>query len=333
MAVTIYIVKRLLISLLLLLVVSFLIYGGVRSTVDPTARLSASKDPQAKIREKQRLGLDKPLLVQYKNWLSGVVKGDFGKGDVDRVPVMDKISAGFFKSLELAFWGAIFAIILGISFGVISAIRRNKPADYLLSAFSYVGIAVPVFAFAYILMNIFAIWLPHKFGQSQPWFYTSGLVDNSYGRAADGLWNFESIKEYFRHMIMPIMTLTIQLIAGWSRYQRGEMIESLQSDYIRTAHAKGMSRRRVYFRHAFRNSEIPMVNVISLDIAFLLQGLVITETIFTIPGMGSVFVRAFQLGDATTLCAWVLVTAVIVILANLFADLMLPIIDPRIRTR
>lgn len=134
-------------------------------------------------------------------------------------------------------------------------------------------------------------------------------------------------------MAMPVIVLSIQLVASWSRYQRASMVEALQSDYIRTAHSKGMSKFRVYFRHAFRNSQLPMITVIALDVGLLFQGLIYTEVIFSMPGMGRVFLKAIDLGDATTITGWLLVTATFVIIANLCADLLLPVIDPRIRTR
>lgn len=333
MGVLLYVLKRLGISLILLLIASFFVYAGVRVTVDPTAGKSLSKDKEAREREIQRLGLDKPLIEQYKVWISGAIRGDLGKGDRDGELVTTKLKRGFEKTFELAIWGALVAGCFGITFGVIAAIRRNHPIDYALSAYSYLGVAIPTFAFAYVLINLFSLWLPELFGSNEPWLFTTGNVQASFGRSVDGLWTFESIVDYLRHMLMPVMVLSIQLIASWSRYQRASMIESLQSDYIRTAQAKGMSKFRVYSRHALRNSQVPMVTVIALDIGLLFQGLVITEFVFSISGMGAVFVNALNLGDATTLVGWTMVTAFIVIIANLMADLLLPVVDPRIRTQ
>ncbi len=333
MGVFLYVLRRLGISILLLILASFLVYAGVRATVDPTAGFANAKDKELRIRERERLGLDRPLITQYKEWATGVMSGDLGKGDRDQELVSAKLKRGFTNTIDLIVWGSLLAGCLGISFGLIAAIRRNKPADYTLSAFSYFGIAIPTFAFAYVLLNLFSLWLPHFFGQKTPWLSTIGTTDGSFGQSATGGWSWSSIVDYFRHMAMPVMVLSIQLIASWSRYQRASMIEALQSDYIRTAHAKGMSKRRVYFRHGLRNAEVPMVTVIALDIGLLFSGLIITEYVFSIPGMGSIFLKALDNGDATTIAGWTILTAFFVIIANFIADLLLPVIDPRIRTQ
>lgn len=333
MGMAIYILKRLSISLLMLLVASFIVFAGVRSTVDPTASVRLSNDSANAVKAiEEKLHLNEPIYKQYWYWISGVVQGDLGVGDRDGEEVTTKLKRGMSGTFELALWGGLLAGCLGITFGVVAAIRRNHPIDYALSGLSILGIAIPTFWFAYILMEIFSIKLPELFGTG-PWFYVNGNADGSFGRDASGIWSMESIVEYIKHMAMPVMVLAIQLLSSWSRYQRSSMIESLQSDYIRTAHAKGMSKFRVYFRHAFRNAQLPMVTVIALDLGALVQGLVITEFVFAISGMGRVFTRAFDNGDATTLAGWTLVVAAFVIIGNLVADLLLPVIDPRIRTK
>lgn len=334
MGVFLYIAKRLGIAFVLLVISSFIVFAGVRTTIDPTAGLAASKDPTARAQLREKLGLDRPLIEQYLDWASGAVRGDLGVGDRDGEEVTTKLARGLSQTVELIFWGALLAGCLGITFGIVAAIKRNHFIDYALSGFSYFGIAIPVFAFAYVLMNLFAFYIPIKWlGQDGPWLYTSGISDGKWGQDASGMWSFTSIFEYFRHMAMPVIVLSIQLVASWSRYQRASMVEALQSDYIRTAHSKGMSKFRVYFRHAFRNSQLPMITVIALDVGLLFQGLIYTEVIFSMPGMGRVFLKAIDLGDATTITGWLLVTATFVIIANLCADLLLPVIDPRIRTR
>lgn len=333
MGVLLYVAKRIGISIVLLVISSFLVFAGVRATVDPTAGFAFAKDPTLRNREIERLGLKDPIITQYRKWITNAVHGDLGRGDRDKELVTTKLKRSFNKTLDLAIWGALLAGVLGISFGVIAAIRRNHPIDYALSGFSYIGIAIPTFAFAYIMLNLFSLWLPHLFGSSEPWFFTTGNTDGRFGQTASGVWTPESISLYARHLAMPVMTLAIQLIASWSRYQRASMIEALQSDYIRTAKAKGMSKFRVYFRHGMRNSEVPMATVIALDIGFLFSGLFVTEKIFSISGMGTLFLTSLRNGDATTIAGWTLVTSVFVIAANLFADLILPIIDPRIRTQ
>jgi peptide/nickel transport system permease protein len=183
------------------------------------------------------------------------------------------------------------------------------------------------------MMELFTDVLPHLFGSGNPIFFINGNVAGHFGQGANGAWSWDSIVDYFRHLTMPILALSVQLIADWSRYQRSTMVEALQGDYMRTAISKGMSRKRAYFRHGLRNATLPMVSVFALDIGLLFSGFVITETVFSIHGMGLVFVSALQEGDATLLLAWTMLTALAIILFNLLADLILPIVDPRVRTQ
>lgn len=328
-----YIVKRLAISIVLLFITSFLVYAGIRSTVDPTARLSQSRNPQARIDLKEKLHLDEPLVTQYKRWVGNAMQGDLGVSDTDQEAVSAKLKRSLLITIELLLWGVIIAGLLGISLGIIAAIRRNTPIDYGIQTYSSLGIAQPPFLFAFVLIAFFTVLIPQWFGLNNPIFYIIGNPDGHFGQNAQGVWTSSSIVEYIRHLAMPVGTLSIQLIATWSRYQRASMIESLQSDFIRTAKAKGASRFRVNFHHAFRNSELPMVNVIALDVGALFGGLIITEKIFNINGMGALFLQSLNRGDATTLVSWTMLTATAIIIFNLIADLILPFVDPRIRTQ
>ncbi len=328
-----YIVKRIAISIVLLFITSFLVYAGIRSTVDPTARLAQNRNPQARIDLKEKLHLDEPLVTQYKRWVGNAIKGDLGVSDTDQEAVTAKLKRSLLITTELLLWGVIIAGLLGITLGVIAAIKRNTPIDYGIQTYSSMGIAQPPFLFAFVLMAFFAILIPRWIGLEDPIFYIIGNPEGHFGQDAQGAWTTSSIIEYARRLAMPVGTLSIQLIASWSRYQRASMIESLQSDFIRTAKAKGASRPRVYFRHALRNAELPMVNVIALDIGALFGGLIVTEKIFNINGMGSLFLRSLSRGDATTLVSWTILTAAAIIICNLIADLILPFVDPRIRTQ
>ncbi len=321
------------IAVLLLLITSFIVFVGVRISVDPTSDLQLSRDKTAQEREIKRLGLDRPLTTQYLDWLTSALQGDLGRGDRDGELVTTKLSRSFSKTFELIIWAVIFSLCLGITFGVVSAINRNNPIDYAISGLSYLGIAIPVFAFAYVLINLFGNVLPSAFGSDSPWLYSSASTQGSFGRDAQGFWSIESVVDYIRHMALPITVVSIQLIASWSRYQRATMIEALNSGYVRTAVAKGSSKTRAYFKHALKNTQVPMLTIIALDASFLFQGVIYTEFIFNIPGMGTMFLNALDAGDATTLVGWTVVTAAIVILVNLLVDLLVPLIDPRVRSR
>lgn len=342
MSTLIFLSKRALISFLLLFIASFIVFAGIRATTDPTARLAFSKDPQAVLREKARLHLDEPIIKQYTRWSSNIfnAKSEFpfidinlGVGDIDSEQVTTKLSRGMTNTFELILWGIIFAALIGITFGVVAAINKNNFADFTLSGLSFLGAALPTFFFAYMLIDLFTVYLPEWLGRpDSPLLKIDSNLAGHFGRADNGSFTLDSFIEYCKNLAMPIMVLAIQLISTWSRYQRSSMIEALQSDYNRTALAKGMSKWRVYFRHAFRNAQLPMITIIALDFGTLTGGLIVTEFIFQLQGMGAVFVKAITFGDATTMTGFTMLVAVFVIGANLLADIIYTIVDPRIRT-
>ena len=314
--------KRALISLLLLVIASFVVFAGIRASVDPTARLRTSKDQNAVPREKIRLHLNENIFKQYGRWVGELKSFNLGKGDIDRELVTTKLSRGIKNTFELVIWGMIVAGLLGA--------------------------ALPTFFFGYVLIDIFTTYLPDLFTNHLPHFLSSisnifgspgnarfkidSNIGGHFGRASDGSFTLDSFITYIRNLTMPVMVLAIQLISTWSRYQRSSMIEALQSDYNRTALAKGMSKKRVYMKHAFRNAQLPMITIIALDLGALMGGLIVTEFIFSLKGMGFVFINALSAGDATTLTGWTMLVALFVVSANFFADLLYTVIDPRIRT-
>ena len=343
-----FLLKRALISSLLLAIASLVVFAGIRASVDPTARLRTSKDQNAVPREKIRLHLNENIFKQYGRWVGELKSFNLGKGDIDRELVTTKLSRGIKNTFELVIWGMIVAGLLGIAFGVIAAINRNNFWDFTFSGFSFLGAALPTFFFGYVLIDIFTTYLPDLFTNHLPHFLSSisnifgspgnarfkidSNIGGHFGRASDGSFTLDSFITYIRNLTMPVMVLAIQLISTWSRYQRSSMIEALQSDYNRTALAKGMSKKRVYMKHAFRNAQLPMITIIALDLGALMGGLIVTEFIFSLKGMGFVFINALSAGDATTLTGWTMLVALFVVSANFFADLLYTVIDPRIRT-
>jgi peptide/nickel transport system permease protein len=201
-------------------------------------------------------------------------------------------------------------------------VKQYSIGDYLFTGLSYLGIALPPFWFALIAIKFTAVWPKTHWDLDSPPLYFVGL--HSSGKS--GI-NFD----YIRHLALPVLTLTVQSVAVWSRFQRAAMLDVLGADYIRTARAKGLSRRRVIWKHALRNALLPLVSQTAVDAAALFGGLIITESIFSIPGMGRLFLAALQTGDAYVLLAWMLVGAVFVILFNLLADIVYGFLDPRIR--
>jgi peptide/nickel transport system permease protein len=318
----IYVLRRALYSLPVLLIATFLVFCMVSATFDPTAKLAASRDAAAaRQRMQEELGLDRPLLVQYGSWLGDAASGDFGKSYRTRGDVVKEVRPAFWNTFQLIIWGILLSVSISLFVGVYSATRQYSLSDYLLTGLAFVGIAMPPFWFGLIAYD-FAAKFADWFNNGEPVLYGLGL--HSAGESGIN-W------DYFLHLILPVATLTIQIIASWSRYERASMLEVLSSDYIRTARAKGVSRRSVVFKHALRNALIPFITIMALDIGALFGGLVVTEQIFSIPGMGRLFVQALVSGDAPIVLAWLLLSAIFIILFNLVADLAYSALDPRIR--
>ena len=309
-----YSLRRVAYSVPVLLIASFLLFAFVRTTFDPTARLAASRDPQARIREQHRLGLDDPLVTQYGRWLKGAVHGDFGHSEITRESVTKSIDRAMGNTLQLIVIGAVVSCVIALGIGIYSAVRQYSVLDYTFTGLSYIGIAMPPFWFGLIAIEFFAV--------QHHWLLSLGLhTGDSSGFNLD----------YLKHLPLPIATLCVQIVASWSRYERASMLDALNADYVRTAKAKGLPPSRVVLKHALRNALIPFVTVVALDFGALFGGLTITESIFSIGGMGRLFFDALQQGDAYILEAWMLVAAVIIIFFNLVADLLYGVLDPRIK--
>ena len=309
-----YSIRRFAYSVPVLLIASFLLFAFVRTTFDPTARLAGSRDPQVRIREQHRLGLDDPLVTQYGRWFKGAIHGDFGNSEISRENVTHIIRRGMTNTLQLILIGAFVSCVLALAVGVYSATRQYSTLDYVFTGLSYIGIAMPPFWFGLIAIEFFAV--------QHHWLLSVGLhTGDSTGFDLD----------YLKHLPLPIATLCVQIVASWSRYQRASMLDTLGADYVRTARAKGVRRRTVIFKHALRNALIPFVTVVALDFGALFGGLIITENIFSIGGMGRLFFNAILVGDVYVVQAWMIVVAVMIIFFNLLADLLYGVLDPRIR--
>jgi len=318
-----YILRRILYSIPVLIVASFFVFWGVRTTYDPTAKYRTSKDAARVIAEKKKeLGLDRSIFAQWWSWFTNFLHGDLGISYRTNDPVSSMIRKAVWPSLQLMFWGTIFALAIAIGVGVYSSVKQYSAGDYAFTGLSYVGIAMPPFLFGLLAIALLVTLPVEKFHLSQPIFYSVGL--HSEGQSGFNL-------DYLRHIALPVLTLTVQSVAVWSRFQRASMLDVLNADYVRTSRAKGVPERNVIFRHAFRNALIPLVTVVALDSAFLVGGLVVTEQIFSISGMGRLFLDALTGGDAPVLLGWFVVVAIFVIVFNLIADVAYGVLDPRIR--
>ncbi len=315
-----YIIRRLLQAIPLLLLVSIFMFllihaipGGPEQVI-----FNAHLTPEGRAALRARFGLDDPLPIQYLKWLRNIVTGDFGSSFATNQPVTQIISERFPNTLELFSLALGLALIFAILLGVISAIRQNTFTDYTLTTISYFGIAMPAFLLGIFLQDIFAIQL-HLLPVSGT--STPGYSFDPFNTFLDG----------FLHLILPVLTLSILFIAGWSRYMRSSMIDVVKQDYIRTARAKGVNTSSILTRHALRNAVIPLITVVAIDFGSVAGGAVLTEGIFAWPGMGSLFLDSLDKRDFPVLLAILILSAILVISFNLIADILYAVMDPRIR--
>jgi peptide/nickel transport system permease protein len=342
-----FVVRRMAYSIPVLLIASVLVFFFVHETSDPLLRYRQSRDLTAVARQGLRLGIFEqpcknfvtpganpqpvetctkaPVTKQYTYWLSHFVRGQMGQSFITNDAVSTEIRLALWNTIQLIIWGVLISAILAVLIGVYSAVRQYSVLDYVFTGASFAGLSMPPFWFGLIAIDLFSYRLQHWLHLSSAPLYSIGL----HGVHSAGFFN--GGLDYARHLALPVMTLTIQIVASWSRYQRSSMLDVMSSDYIRTAKAKGLSGRKVIFKHALRNALIPLVTVMALDIGLLFGGLIVTEQIFSIPGMGKLFVDSLTNGDTNVLLPWLMVTAVFVILFNLLADVLYGALDPRIR--
>ena len=270
-------------------------------------------------------GLNDPLPIQYMNWLGRMMMGDFGQSLITRTPVSDQILVRIPATLQLAFGALVLGLIISIPLGVAAAVYRDRLIDRISLVVASFSISVPNFWIALMMIVLFSVVLG--------WLPTSGRPDiplsESFLRLFTG--NVQPLWEWFRHGIMPVTALSLTIIAPLVRITRYSMLEILSADYIRTARAKGLGGRAILQRHALRNAMIPIVTMIGLQMAFLLSGSVLIETIFRWPGLGRLAYEAIRRQDYPTVQATILVVAVMFSFLNLFVDLLYAYIDPRIR--
>lgn len=303
-----YLARRLIQSAFILLGVSLvtfiLLYVLPADPVRQIAGRSATAETVANIR--MQLGLDQPFFVQYWRYLSGILQGDFGRSYLQKTEVAELIAARLPASLLLMVAAIACELALGITLGVVAALTRGRLVDQVLMISSFVTVSAPQFVVSLLLLYVFAVKLS--------WFPIGG-----YGTSA--------------HLVLPALTLGI-LGSGWySRMMRSSMIDVLRADYIRTARAKGLGRGRIIMRHALPNAILPIIAMIGIDIGIFMGGIVIVESVFGWPGIGQLAWQAIQRVDIPIIMGVTLISACAIVLGNLLADLITPLIDPRIRLR
>lgn len=309
-------ISRFLQMLLVLLLVSFAAYNLMGLMPGDPIDLMAQHDPNITAEDIARLkaqqGLDKPVYVRYFVWLGGTLQGELGYSRMFSQPAIDVMWAATKNTLILVGSGTLLSIAIALPLGIVCAVKQNKFTDYLISGFTYLFLSTPAAWLALMLIMLFAVIYP---------IFPAGGTGE-----ADGVQGLEKV----RYMVLPILSLTLLSIASISRFMRSSMLEVFRQDYVRTAKAKGASSMRVLFKHCIKNGMLPMITVLAMDVAALMSGAVLTETIFSWPGIGKLTVDAINGNDynVAMLCFMFATSAILVM--NFVADILYSKVDPRI---
>ncbi|SEG81586.1 ABC transporter permease [Bosea lathyri] len=310
-----FLIRRLMQAVLLLFIVSMIGFAILHlAPGGPLSQFAASGEmTQADLdRIAEQLGLNRPLPVQYLEWLWRMLRGDWGVSYRDQQPVLKIVTSHIGATMELMLTSTLLAMFLGAWIGILGAIKRYSLFDSLATIGAMIALSIPTFWFGLVIIYVFSVglgWLPS--GNR----YTVG----------DG-----SFLNQLHHLIGPCIVLALVSTAVWSRYMRSSMLEVINQDYVRTARAKGLSERYILLRHALRNALLPMITITGLHVPTLLSGALVTETVFTWPGMGRLFLDSISYRDYPTIMGILMLTAVLVLLGSLIADLLYGLADPRI---
>lgn len=313
-----FILKKIALMIPMLLVVSLIVFLGLRATgVDPITYM-VSMEVQAQSPElveelRESLGLNDPLLVQYVRWLGDLVRGDLGYS-FEGQKISDIIAVRLPYTLELSGYALLFSSIIGIAIGIISAIRQNGVVDYIGRIFAVLGQAVPQFLVGILLIQLFSI----KLG----WFPSANRVDPNATNA---------FVDAFLHLFLPVLTLTIGMVAVLMRYARNTMLDVLNSDYIKTARSKGIPEWKVYMKHGFRNAMKPVLIILMFRIPGLIGGSVVIETVFSYPGIGLTMTNSIVSNDYPTVMVITLIIAAVMLVCSFMVDVLNALLDPRVR--
>ena len=313
-----FILKKLALMIPMLLLISIIVFFGLQATgIDPInfmvspETLSANAGNIDALRES--LGLNDPLIVQYFRWLGNCLTGDLGYS-FSGTPIADTIAVRLPYTLELAGYSLILSAIIGIGIGIVSAIRQNGIVDYVGRVFAVLGQAVPQFLVGIILIQVFSIQLG--------WFPAANRVSPG---ATNAFW------DGFIHLFLPVLTLTIGMVAVLMRYARNTMLDVLSSDYIKTARSKGIPEWKVYLKHGFRNAMKPVLVIVMFRIPMLIGGSAVIESVFSYPGIGLTMTNAITSGDYPVVLITTLIIAAAMLICSFMVDVLNALLDPRVR--
>jgi peptide/nickel transport system permease protein len=310
----IYAIKRLAGIVAILFVMSALVFAITQVMPGDVAHVLAGQfaEPAAVAAIERKLGLDQPAWLQYWHWISAAVRGDFGQSLIMERPVGPLVAEAFLSSALLAAVSFVLVTLIGIGLGVVAAVRRDRPIDHVISFLSYLSISVPEFFWALVGVIVFA--------KTLDWLPSGGAGDLSQGFLA-----------WASHLVLPVATLTLALVAHIARLTRSSMIDALRSQYVRNARAKGLPERTVVYGHALPNALMPTITVLAIDVGWLLGNIVVVEAVFSYPGLGRLLLFAIERHDLPLIQASILVIAAVYCIANLIADLLYAFVNPRIR--
>lgn len=317
-----YIIRRILVFFPMLFALTVIVFGLAMAA--PGDAISGNEladpnvDPEVYEQQRESLGLNEPVPVQYWGWVSSAAQGDFGDSLVfNGRSVSELIEARFANTLYLGLFSLGITLLVGIPIGIYSARHPYSLLDYGATGFGFLGLAVPNFFFGLIAIYVLSIHLG--------WFPAQGTL------STPGMSGFQAFSDRIHHMILPGITLGLAGTATYMRYMRSEVLDVLGSDYIRTARAKGMSDSNVLYKHTLRNALIPIITLMGFEIGVLLSGAVITEQVFQYPGLGTLFLSSVMNRDFPVVMAIALILGILILIGNLLADILYSIIDPRIR--
>jgi ABC-type dipeptide/oligopeptide/nickel transport system permease component len=319
-----YVIRRLLYSVVVLFLASFLTFTFVAVSGDPLAplRITPNVSQETVKNVTERKHLDDPVPVRYWYWLKDATTNQFGTTLLGEKKILPDLWRVMKNTLQLVIVAELLAILIAVGIGVYSALRQYSAFDYTTTTFSFLGLAMPLFWLALMLqVGVVYVyeWTGHRI------FPIANLSGVDPGTGVH-FWIDRA-----HHLVLPVIVLMVASIATYSRYMRASMLEVVNSDYVRTARAKGLTEQKVTMRHAFRNALIPLVTIVALNFGALLGGAVVTETVFSLDGMGLYFVTALGTNDPYPIMAWLMVTATMVIIFNLIADIAYGYLDPRVR--
>jgi ABC-type dipeptide/oligopeptide/nickel transport system permease component len=319
-----YVVRRLLYSCVVLILASFLVFTFVTISGDPLASLEANPNitDATKQAVRERKHLDESIPRRYVLWVQEAVTNQFGTTILTNEPIMPDLWRVMKNTLQLVFVAEMLAVLIAVVIGVYSALRQYSAFDYSATTFSFLGLATPVFWLA-LMLQVMVVQIYEQTGYRI--FPIAGL------NSVDPGTGFSFVIDRAHHLVLPVIVLMVASVATYSRFMRASMLEVINSDYVRTARAKGVAESRVQMKHAFRNALIPLVTLVALNFGALLGGVIVTETVFSLDGMGLYFTNALLLNDPYPVMAWLMVTAILIIVFNLIADIAYGLLDPRVR--